>query len=99
MLYVVIDASSSMILQAESKREYEEVSVKESIRTAVFDLPYCFTSSSQRYLLVQVSVLEQCRSCRDSFVWFSYRVLRLDTSDWPVTAGISQVISGGSCLS
>lgn len=28
-----------MILQAESKREYEEVSVKESIQTAVFSLP------------------------------------------------------------
>ena len=42
-----------MILQAESKREYEEVSVKEAVRTAVFDPTYCFTFPSQRHLLVQ----------------------------------------------
>lgn len=37
--------SRSMILQAESKKEYEEVSVKAAVQTAVFDLLYCFTSS------------------------------------------------------
>lgn len=42
ILCIVIDASRSMILQAESKREYEEVSVKESVQTAAFDLPLLF---------------------------------------------------------
>lgn len=51
ILSIVINASRSMILQAESKREYEEVSVKEFVQTAVF---YCLMSSSQRHLLVEV---------------------------------------------
>lgn len=34
-----------MILQAESKREYEEVSVKESIQTALFHLLSITTSA------------------------------------------------------
>lgn len=59
ILSIVVYAPRSMILQAESKREYEEVSVNESVWTAVFDLLYWFTSSSQRYLLEQVSVTEQ----------------------------------------
>lgn len=80
IVITVFRGSRSMILQAESKKEYEEVSVKEAIQTAVFNL-YCFTSSSQRCLLPQVSVTEQWRSCRDSFVWLSCLVLCSDTSD------------------
>lgn len=40
ILSLAVDASRSMILQAESKREYEEVSAKEAVQIAVLDLPY-----------------------------------------------------------
>lgn len=60
-----------MILQAESKKEYEEVS-EGAAQTAPFDLRFCFTSTSRSYPLLQVSVIEQWRDCQDSFVWFLY---------------------------
>lgn len=97
ILSVVINASRSMILQAESKREYEEVSVKEAVETAVFYLLYCFISSSKDICCCWYKYQSNNNggAVETYLCGFSYLALCLDASDWPVTAGISQVISGG----
>lgn len=73
-----------MILQAESKREYEEVS-EGAAQTAPFDLRFCFTSTSRSYPLLRVSVIEQWR---DSFVCF-----RIKFCARTQVTGLSQLVS------
>lgn len=76
-----------MILQAESKREYEEVS-EGAAQTAPFDLRFCFTSTSRSYPLLRVSVIEQWRDCQDSFVCF-----RIKFCARTQVTGLSQLVS------